>query len=72
MRCKDMPQNQLPRRTYQVILCCRCYNEGGTMVKNKEGHWEHPKCNRPVNVKNMQSAANIVGTPPPEANTPKE
>ena len=65
MRCKDMEKNKLPRYTLQVILCRKCLNPGGTMRKTPEGYWEHPNCNRPINMANVPKAVDITGSETP-------
>lgn len=47
------------RRRYQIILCQKCFNTDGTMVRNAMGFWEHKDCKRAVNLQNMSASVDI-------------
>jgi hypothetical protein len=52
MRFKDRPP-EAPRQV-QIIICTKCLWAGGTLVKDKDGFWEHPNCNRHKNLKQLE------------------
>lgn len=52
MRFKDRPP-EAPRQV-QIIICTKCKWPGGTLIKGKNGFWEHPECHRPINLKQME------------------
>lgn len=35
------------------------------MKKTPEGYWEHPNCNRPINMANVPKAVDITGSKTP-------